>query len=146
VPLSDHEQRLLDQIERALYAEDPKFASTVRSADVASPSRRRLAIGVLAFIVGVGLLVAGVALPFTPAGVLGFLVMLGSVLVVLTSLSRRPSTAVPNDPSGLASAPPAPSASRHRATGPARRKSSSSGGVVGRLEERWRRRWDERER
>jgi hypothetical protein len=26
VPLSDHEQRLLEQIERALYAEDPKFA------------------------------------------------------------------------------------------------------------------------
>lgn len=32
MPLSEHEQRLLDQIERELYAEDPKFASTVRGA------------------------------------------------------------------------------------------------------------------
>ena len=31
MPLSEHEQRLLDQIERALIAEDPKFASTVRA-------------------------------------------------------------------------------------------------------------------
>jgi hypothetical protein len=30
MPLSDHEQRMLDQIESALYAEDPKFASSVR--------------------------------------------------------------------------------------------------------------------
>lgn len=29
-PLLDHEQRMLDQIESALYAEDPKFASSVR--------------------------------------------------------------------------------------------------------------------
>ena len=34
MPLSDHEQRLLEQIERALYAEDPKFASTVSSTDL----------------------------------------------------------------------------------------------------------------
>jgi len=35
--LSEHEQRLLDQIEQALYAEDPKFAANVRSV-----RRRRL--------------------------------------------------------------------------------------------------------
>jgi hypothetical protein len=32
MPLSEHEQRMLDQIERALYAEDPKFASSVRAS------------------------------------------------------------------------------------------------------------------
>src|SRR6266496_322696 len=41
VPLSDHEQRLLEQIERALYAEDPKFASTVSSTDLRTHARRR---------------------------------------------------------------------------------------------------------
>ena len=30
MPLSEHEQRLLEQMERALYAEDPKFASALR--------------------------------------------------------------------------------------------------------------------
>ena len=42
MPLSEHEQRLLDQIERALYAEDPKFASTVRSTDLRTHMRRRM--------------------------------------------------------------------------------------------------------
>ena len=35
VPLSEHEQRQLDQIEQALYAEDPKFAQAVRAQDPA---------------------------------------------------------------------------------------------------------------
>ena len=42
MPLSEHEQRLLDQIERALYQEDPKFASSVRATDLRTHMRRRL--------------------------------------------------------------------------------------------------------
>ena len=42
MPLSDHEQRLLEQIERALYAEDPKFATSVRATDLRTHYRRRL--------------------------------------------------------------------------------------------------------
>ena len=41
MPLSDHEQRLLEQMERALYAEDPKFATTMRGADLRRRYRRR---------------------------------------------------------------------------------------------------------
>ena len=37
MPLSDHEQRMLDQIESALYAEDPKFASSVRGGSLRAP-------------------------------------------------------------------------------------------------------------
>ena len=37
MPLSDHEQRMLDQIESALYAEDPKFASSVRGGTLRAP-------------------------------------------------------------------------------------------------------------
>ena len=52
MPLSDHEQRLLDQIEQALYAEDPKFASAVRSARNALPrapiAGARASLGVIA--------------------------------------------------------------------------------------------------
>ena len=33
MPLSEHEQRLLEQIERALVDDDPKFASSVRTGD-----------------------------------------------------------------------------------------------------------------
>ena len=61
MPLSEHEQRLLDQIERALYQEDPKFASTVRATDLRTHMRRRLRRAALVLALGFGLLLA-----FTP--------------------------------------------------------------------------------
>ncbi len=68
MPLSEHEQRLLEQIERALYAEDPKFASTVRGGRLRKPTRRRRLQGVALFVVGLVLLVLGVAVHRTLAG------------------------------------------------------------------------------
>ncbi|HEX2299783.1 MAG TPA: DUF3040 domain-containing protein [Pseudonocardiaceae bacterium] len=90
MPLSEHEQRLLDQIERALYAEDPKFASNVRGARMRSPSRRRRLQGIALFALGLVLLVMGVMLPVRPAGipvisVLGFLVMFAGAVVAIFS-------------------------------------------------------------
>jgi uncharacterized membrane protein len=91
MPLSEHEQRLLDQIERALYAEDPKFASTVRGARLRRPSRRRRLQGIALFVLGVALLVLGVVLPLKPGGIpvvslLGFLVMFLGALLTLTAI------------------------------------------------------------
>jgi uncharacterized membrane protein len=93
MPLSEHEQRLLDQIERALYAEDPKFASTVRGARLRRPSRRRRLQGIALFVLGVALLVLGVILPLKPGGVpvvslLGFLVMFLGALLTLSALRQ----------------------------------------------------------
>ncbi len=65
MPLSDHEQRMLDQIESALYAEDPKFASSVRGGTLRAPSARRRLQGALLFVVGLALLVVGVAVKAT---------------------------------------------------------------------------------
>ena len=85
MPLSEHEQRLLDQIERALYAEDPKFASTVRGARL-RPSRRRRLQGLVLFVLGVALLVCGMLVPLKVfaipvVSVVGFLMMfVGAVL------------------------------------------------------------------
>lgn len=92
MPLSEHEQRLLDQIERALYAEDPKFASNVRGARMRSRSHRRRFQGIALFVLGLLLLVAGVVLPVRPVGipvisVLGFLVMFAGAVVAI--FSRR---------------------------------------------------------
>ena len=61
MPLSEHEQRLLEQMEKALYAEDPKFATSLRSAPGARAARGRAALGVLGLLAGIGLLVAGAA-------------------------------------------------------------------------------------
>lgn len=88
MPLSEHEQRLLDQIERQLYAEDPKFASAVRSHDVKSHLTRR--VKRYAALVGLGLaaLVAGAVLRNVPLGVAGFLVMLVGGIVIARTLQR----------------------------------------------------------
>ncbi len=94
MPLSEHEQRLLDQIERELYAEDPKFASTVRGTRLRRPARRRRIQGIALFVVGVALLVLGVVVPqFRVAdipliSVLGFLVMFFGVVMALTSIRQ----------------------------------------------------------
>jgi uncharacterized membrane protein len=94
MPLSEHEQRLLDQIERELYAEDPKFASTVRGAKLRRPARRRRIQGIALFAVGVALLVLGVVLPLRVAeiplvSVLGFLVMFFGVVLAVTSIRQH---------------------------------------------------------
>ena len=60
MPLSEHEQRMLDQIESALYAEDPKFASSVRGGTLRAPSARRRFQGLAMFVVGLALRVSGV--------------------------------------------------------------------------------------
>ena len=58
MPLSEHEQRLLDEIEQALYAEDPKFASSVRSARPRNRARTMLALSVVGVLVGLAVVVA----------------------------------------------------------------------------------------
>jgi hypothetical protein len=92
MPLSEHEQRLLDQIERALIAEDPKFASTVRAGRLRRPTRRRRLQGLTLFLLGLVLLVVGVAvrsiwLSNVPVvSVVGFLVMLAGAVLAVTSI------------------------------------------------------------
>lgn len=130
MPLSEHEQRLLDQIERALYAEDPKFASTVRTTDLRSVMRRRLRWAAAILVVGFVLLLLGVTEPVV--GVLGFLVMLSALVLALSSWKRL--TGAPAGSRG------GTEPSRGRRTGRTRRHVSAKQ----RLEERWQRRWDER--
>lgn len=92
MPLSEHEQRLLDQIERALIAEDPKFASTVRAGRLGRPTRRRRIQGLVVFLVGLVLLVVGVAVRsiwvsnVPVVSVVGFLVMLAGAVMAITSV------------------------------------------------------------
>jgi len=125
VPLSEHEQRLLEQIERALYAEDPKFASTVRGGRLRKPTRRRRLQGVALFVVGLVLLVVGVAVQqlwlgsFPVVSVIGFLAMLGGAVLAVTSVGGNSQAA------------------------PAKDAEPDKNRFTGRMEERFRRRFEQ---
>lgn len=148
MPLSEHEQRLLDQIERALYQEDPKFASTVRATDLRTHMRRRLRRAALVLTIGFALLLTGVVTQQYAVGIAGFVVMVGALLLAMTSWKRLGQPSPPD--LRVAGGPERPRPPRGRGgSGGSRRVrpsdgGGSSGGMMGRLEERWKRRWDER--
>lgn len=134
MPLSDHEQRMLDQIESALYAEDPKFASSVRGGSLRAPSARRRLQGAALFVVGLAMLVSGVAFKATMIGsfpilsVFGFMVMFGGVVFAITG----PRVAAGRDRSGAEPGTPRP-----------KKAKGSGGSFTSRMEDRFRRRFDE---
>ena len=75
MPLSEHEQKLLEQLEKQLHEDDPKFASSMGSDPGRTWSTRHMVIGVLATLAGVLLLLIGVSVQIIFVGVLGFVVM-----------------------------------------------------------------------
>ncbi len=137
MPLSEHEQRLLDQIERALYQEDPKFASTVRQTDLRTHMKRRLIKAGVVFVVGFALLLGGLSTHWA-VGVAGFAVMVSALLLAMTAWKRMSTGPTPTPevetPRGTAAGRPARP----------KRPKSSGGGFMQRFEDRWKRRWDER--
>ncbi|MGB3696790.1 MAG: DUF3040 domain-containing protein [Gordonia sp. (in: high G+C Gram-positive bacteria)] len=85
MPLSEHEQRMLDEIESALYAEDPKFASSVTRHRVRLPNARRRIVVALGVLAGLALLVGGLMVDLEVGGLkilsfVGFLVMFGAAV------------------------------------------------------------------
>src|SRR3954454_17365177 len=86
VPLSEEELRLLEQMERALVEEDPKFASTLRGTAFRRSARRRAVIAGVCFAIGVAVLMTGAVARITVLGVAGFVLILGSATVAVASL------------------------------------------------------------
>jgi Protein of unknown function (DUF3040) len=86
MPLTPHEQRILEEIERRLAEEDPRLVESVSKATVAAHALRRIRWGLMGFITGfVFLLLFVVNIWFAVAG---FALMLGSGLVVYQHLRR----------------------------------------------------------
>ena len=52
MPLNEREQRILEEIERQFYQEDPKLAQTVAKTTLESVSRRWQRLAVVGFVVG----------------------------------------------------------------------------------------------
>ena len=143
MPLSEHEQRLLEQIEQALYAEDPKFAHSWRTRDVRSHRRARILRAALVVLLGLGALVAGVVVQGdntvlgVALGVAGFLLMLGGAWLAVIS-RQRPAT-----PVSILGDQPATAGATRAAGKPARSRRPRQS-LKARLEERWERRQEGR--
>lgn len=86
MPLSEHEQKILEDIERSLQKEDPRFAQQVSHHSLLRLLSRRIRIGALAFVAGfVMLMLFMVSLWVALAG---FAVMLFSALFVYNQVRR----------------------------------------------------------
>ncbi len=86
MPLSDHEQRILEEIEKRLQEEDPRFAQQVTRSSLYSHVTRRIRLGALTFLAGfVMLMLFAVSVWVAIAG-FGF--MLVSALFVYDQLRR----------------------------------------------------------
>ena len=145
MPLSEHEQRQLEQIEQSLYSDYPKLAQSVRSQDPRIHYKRRVVEAAIGFVIGVGLLLAGVISKIIFVGVGGFLVMLACAMWALTSW-RHMGGIVSGKVLGVArpQGPPARGQRQRgrRSSGRGRRGAREKSGLsfMERLEERWRRR------
>lgn len=126
MPLSEHEQRLLDEIEQALYAEDPKFASSVRAARRHARVRRTAVLCVLGVLVGLGLVLVGLLANIIALSVIGFVLLVGACGYGVQSIRSRGTRAVAPESGPTSSRTP-----------------RSGGGLRSRMEDRMRRRFDE---
>jgi len=126
MPLSEHEQRLLDEMERNLYQNDADFVANISHAPRHKPAYRSIVLGVLIAVLGVAALITGVFLQQPIIGIVGFLAMFAGVLLAITPGRRRGGeTLFPQAPGGRG-----------------RQKSSSD--FMDRLGERWDKRQDGR--
>ena len=82
MPLSEQEQRLLDEMERSLYRNDADFVATVGSHG-SRPNYRMIVIGAILGVLGIAGIVAGVITQLPLIGVVGFLIMFVGVLLAL---------------------------------------------------------------
>jgi protein-S-isoprenylcysteine O-methyltransferase Ste14 len=126
---------MLEQIENALYAEDPKFASNVRSRRFGGSTARRRLQAIALFLVGLVLLIGGVVVEVRVGGfpiisLIGFLVMFGAGLLALWGSRSGPT------PGRGASSGPAP-----RSGAPGREQRGRK--FSERMEERFNRRFEE---
>lgn len=136
MPLSEYEQRVLEQMERALESDDPRLATTLQRTTHRSPLRYVLAG--LCVVLGLVLLVIGVASSLTLLGVAGFVLMFAGVVYAFSAPRKKGPQGVVNADGTVAPSSAAHAGESRRATTP-----SKGPGFLARLEERWDRRRDQ---
>lgn len=126
MPLSEREQRLLEELESQLRTEDPRLDTHLRDSRPGGVSVRRIVLGVAIAVAGLAVVLLGVSLQNILVGVLGVALMGGGVYVLTT---RGRGDAAATKGSGAGDAGQGPQGGRKK-----------EGAFMSRLE----RQWDER--
>ena len=126
MPLSEYEQRVLEQMERQLTSDDPRLANTLQARGRRGVARWTIA-GV-GFVAGLLLLVAGAAKPLLLLGVLGFLLMFASCVFGFSRPRASGPIGVVNAKGGLNARPSG---------------QPKKAGLLSKFEQRWDKRRDE---
>jgi hypothetical protein len=87
MPLSEHEQRLLDEMERSLYHNEADDVTTVGGGR-ARPNYTAIAIGIIAGVVGIALLLVGVVSRLAVIGLIGFAIMFAGAMLAIAPPRR----------------------------------------------------------
>lgn len=87
MPLSEHEQRILAELEESLVRQDPQFAERVRSKSVYHHAGRQCKWAALGFVAGLAILVAFYS-ESVVLGLVGVAVMFASAVVFEQNLRR----------------------------------------------------------
>lgn len=88
MPLSDYEQRILEEIERQFYQQDPKFARGVATGTLDRKLRRNLRRGVALLVIGALVLFTFFLQPVVFVGVAAFLMMLVGFTIAYQNLRK----------------------------------------------------------
>ncbi|HLW44827.1 MAG TPA: DUF3040 domain-containing protein [Acidimicrobiales bacterium] len=87
MPLSEHEQRILAELEESLVRQDPQFAERVRTKTVYRSAGRQAKWAALGFLGGLAILIAFYS-ESVAVGLLGVALMFGSAVVFERNLRR----------------------------------------------------------
>jgi uncharacterized membrane protein len=121
--LSDHEQRLLEEMERNLYNNEADIVTTL--GDRRSLNHTAIALGVIVGLAGIITMIVGVYIDITIVGIIGFAVLFTGVMVAVATPGKKVSD-TPAFPSNSSS----------------QQRQQSSGSFMDRMNDRWERRQD----
>lgn len=86
MPLSEHERKLLAEMEAALEQDDPRLVSTL-SGKIRSPQGGRVIAGVVALFAGMAILLAGLIAKIPAIGISGFTISLVGAFLIISNFS-----------------------------------------------------------
>lgn len=86
MPLSEHERKLLAEMEAALTQDDPRLVSTL-SGKIRTPQGSRVLVGVIALFGGMAILLAGLIAKIPAIGIAGFIISLVGAFLIISNFS-----------------------------------------------------------